>query len=191
MSVLAELKNRGIQDILTACTGGLSGFPEAVRAVYPNTRVQLYTVHMIRNSAKFVSYKGIKKVCVDLKTACSADSGEAGREALEEFEKTWDGKHLMIYKSWEKHWADLSGFFKHPPETRRAVYTANAVESLNYQLRQATKNRPSFSTDDAVFKILYMAIRSASKKRAMPVRGWGRVLNRFAIEFGNERGPFK
>jgi len=191
MGVLAELKNRGVKDILIACMDGLSGFPEAVRSVYPETRVQLCIVHMVRNSTKFVSYKDLKKVCTDLKAVYSANTESAGRDALEEFGKTWNVKYPMIYKSWDCHWGDLSEFFKYPPEIRRAIYTTNAVESLNYQLRQVTKNRSSFSTDDAILKILYLAIRNASKKWTMPIKDWGQALNQFAIEFGNERVPFK
>jgi transposase-like protein len=190
MGVLNELKNRGVQDILIACMDGLTGFPEAVRAVYPNTRVQLCVVHMVRNSTKFVSYKDLKKVCADLRKIYSANTEEAGRDALEDFGKIWNDKYPMIYKSWECHWDDLSEFFKYPPEIRRAIYTTNAIESLNYQLRKVTKNRLSFSTDDAIFKILYLAIRNASKKWTMPIRDWGQALNQFAIEFGKERVPF-
>jgi transposase-like protein len=191
MGVLSELKNRGVQDILIACMDGLTGFPEAVRSVYPETRVQLCIVHMVRNSTKFVSYKDLKKVCADLKAVYSANSEAAGRDALEDFGKIWDAKYPMIYKSWDHHWGDLSEFFKYPPEIRRAIYTTNAVESLNYSLRQVTKNRSSFSTDDAILKILYLAIRNASKKWTMPIRDWGQALNQFAIEFGSERVPFK
>src|SRR5215471_15418689 len=190
MDVLAEIKNRGVKDILIACMDGLSGFPEAVRSIYPDTRVQLCIVHMVRNSTKFVSYKDLKKVCADLKAVYSANSESAGRDALEEFGKIWNGKYPMIYKSWEWHWDDLSEFYKYPPEIRRAIYTTNAVESLNYQLRKVIKNRLSFSTDDAIFKILYLAIRNASEKWTMPIRDWGQALNQFAIEFGKERVPF-
>jgi transposase-like protein len=190
MGVLTELKNRGVQDILIACMDGLSGFPEAVRAVYPDTRIQLCIVHMVRNSTKFVSYKDLKKVCADLKIVYSANTETAGRDALEEFGKTWNEKYPMIYKSWANHWDDLSEFFKYPTEIRRAIYTTNAVESMHYQLRLVTKNRSSFSTDDAILKILYLAIRNASKKWTMPIRDWGQALNQFAIEFGNERVPF-
>jgi transposase-like protein len=190
MGVLTELKNRGVKDILIACMDGLSGFPEAVRAVYPQARVQLCIVHMVRNSVKFVSYKDLKKICAGLKAVYSAATEEAGRVALEEFGKTWNVKYPMIYRSWEQHWEDLSEFFKYPPEIRRAIYTTNAVESLNYQLRKVTKNRSTFCTDDAIFKILYLAIRNASEKWTMPIRDWGQALNQFAIEFGKERVPF-
>jgi transposase-like protein len=191
MGVLTELKNRGVQDILIACMDGLTGFPEAVRSVYPDTRVQLCIVHMVRNSTRFVSYKDLKKVCADLKAVYSAATEAAGRDALEDFGKVWNVKYPMIYKSWDHHWDDLSEFFKYPAEIRRAIYTTNAVESLNYSLRQVTKNRSLFSTDDAICKILYLAIRNASKKWTMPIRDWGQALNQFAIEFGNERVPFK
>ena len=168
----------------------LTEFPEAVRSVYPNTRVKLCLVHMIRNSVRFVSYKDLKKVCADLKAVYSAHTEAAGLDALEDFGKKWDEKYPMIYKSWEQHWNDLSEFFKYPPEICRAIYTTNAIESLNYQLRKVTKNRSTFSTDDAILKILYLAIRNASKKWTMPIHNWGQALNQFAIEFGKERVPF-
>ena len=190
MGVLTEIRNRGVQDILIACMDGLSGFPEAVRSVYPETRIQLCIVHMIRNSTKFISYKDLKKVCADLKAVYSANTEAAARDALEEFGKKWDNKYPMIYKSWDQHWEDLNEFFKYPFEIRRAIYTTNAIESLNYQLRKVTKNRSSFPTDDAIFKILYLAIRNASEKWTMPIRDWGLALNQFAIEFGKERVPF-
>jgi len=141
-----------------------------------------------------ISYKDLKKVCVDLKAVYTANSEAAARDALEDSGKKWDDKYPMIYKSWDQHWDDLSEFFKYQPEIRRtkgsrAIYTINAVESLNYQLRKVTKNRPSFPTD-AIFKILYLAIRNASQKWTIPIRDWGRALNRFATEFGKEQVPF-
>jgi transposase-like protein len=190
MGVLTELKNRGLKDILIVCMDGLSGFPEAVRAVYPDTRVQLCIVHMVRNSTRFVSYKDLKKVCADLKQIYTASTEEGGCAALEEFGRNWNGKYPMIHQAWERHWDDLSEFFKYPPEIRRAIYTINAIESMNYQLRKVTKNRSTFSTDDAILKILYLAIRNASEKWTMPIRDWGQALNQFAIEFGKERVPF-
>jgi transposase-like protein len=133
MGVLAELKKRGIQDILIACMDGLTGFPQTAHSVYPDTRVRLCTwtlvrVHMARNPTKFVSYKDLKKVCADLKAVYSDNTEEAGRDALEEFGKTWNGKYPMIYKSWDQRWDDLNEFFKYPPEIRRAIYTTNAIE---------------------------------------------------------------
>jgi transposase-like protein len=191
MRVLNELKNRGVHDILIACMDGLSGFPDAVRAVYPDTRVQLCIVHMVRTSTKFVSYKDLKKVCAGLKAVYMAATEEAARDALEDFGGNGNTKYPMIYQSWATRWDDLSEFFKYPPEIRRAIYTTNAIESLNYQLRKVTKNRLAFVNDDAIFKILFLAIRNASQKWTMPVQHWGMALNQFAILFGNERVPFK
>jgi transposase-like protein len=145
---------------------------------------------MVRNSTKFVSYKDLKELCADLKEVYSAATEEAGRAALQAFGKKWDAKYPMIHQSWQSHWDDLCEFFKYPPEIRRAIYTTNAVESLNYQLRKVTKNRSSFVNDDAIFKLLYLAIRNASRKWTMPIKNWGQALNQFAIEFGNERVPF-
>lgn len=190
MQVLNELKNRGVQDILIACMDGLTGFPEAVRAVYPDTRVQLCIVHMVRNSTKFVSYKDLKKLCADLKAIYSAATEEAAGYELETFGENWNAKYPMIYQSWIGRWNDLSEFFKYPPEIRHAIYTTNAIESLNYQVRKVTKNRLAFVNDDAIFKILFLAIGNASKKWTMPIRNWGMALNQFAILFGKERVPF-
>ena len=191
MGVLNNIRNRGVEDILIACMDGLSGFPEAVRAVYPNTRVQLCIVHMIRNSVKFVSSKDMKQVCADLKTIYTACDEEAGLYALEKFGEKWNKKYPVIYDSWLKHWDDLSEFFKYPSDIRKAIYTTNAIESLNYQLRKVTKNRSTFSTDDAIYKILYLAIRNASEKWTMPIKDWAMALNQFVIEFGKERVPFR
>ena len=189
MNVLNELKNRGVEDILIACTDGLTGFPDAIRAVYPNTRIQLCIVHMVRNSTKFVSYKDLKAICVDLKEIYSSPSDKTGREALEAFGTKWNARYPMIYKSWSTHWEDLNEFFNYPPEIRKAIYTTNAIESLNFQLRKVTKNRSSFPNDDAILKIMYLAIRNASVKWTMPIRDWGMALNQFAIYFG-DRVPF-
>jgi len=157
--------------------------------VHPDARVQLCIVHMVRNSTKFVSYKDIKKVCANLKAVYSAQTEESGRVALEEFRKTWECKYPMICQPWDRRWDDLSEFFKYPGEIRRAIYTTNAIESLNYQLHKVTKNRSTFSTDDAIFKIMYLAVRNASEKWTMPIKNWGQALNQFAIEFGKERVP--
>jgi transposase-like protein len=167
---------------------GLTGFPEAVRAVFPATHVQLCIVHMVRNSTKYVSYKDLKKVCAGLKEIYGAADEGAARDALEAFGKTWEGKYPMIYRSWEEHWSDLCEYFKYSPEIRRAIYTTNAIESLNYQLRKVTKNHSTFSTDDAIFKILYLAIRNASEKWTMPIKNWGLALNQFAIEARKRTG---
>ena len=191
MGVLNELKNRGVNDILIACMDGLTGFPDAVRAVYPNTRVQRCIVHMVRNSTRFVSYKDLKKVCADLRAIYSAPAEEAGRAALEEFGNTWNSRYPMIYQCWDTNWTDLGEFYKYSPEIRRVIYTTNAIESLNSQLRKVTRNRLTFVNDDAILKVLYLALNNASKKWTMPIRDWRVALNQFAIAFGKERVPLK
>jgi transposase-like protein len=167
---------------------GLSGFPDAVRAVFPQTRIQRRIAHMVRNSTKFVSYKDLKEVCADLKTIYRARSEEAGRAALEQFGERWRTKYPLVYQSWDAAWPDLCEFFKYPEEIRRAVYTMNAIESLNCQLRKVTRNRSALASGEAIYKIMYLASRNAAKKWTMPVKDWGTALNQFAVFFG-ERVP--
>ena len=188
--VLAELKNRGAADILIACANGLSGFLEAARAVCPRTWAQLCIVRMARNSARFASHKDLKKARADLKAIHSAAAEEAGRAALAGFGEKRDSKCPVIFRRWECHWDDLREFFKRPPEIRRAIYATNAAESLNCHLRKAAKNRSAFRADDAMLKMLCLAIRNASRKWTMPIGEWGQALNQFAVEFGKERVPF-
>ena len=187
LGVLTDLKNRGVQDIFIACMDGLTGFPDAVRAVYPTAKVQLCIVHMVRNSTKYVSYKDLKAVCHDLKQIYTAVNEEEALEALEDFGKNWNSKYPMIQRSWEAHWDDLNEFFAYPEEIRRVIYTTNAIESLNASLRKVTKNRAAFPDDEAIMKIMYLAIQKASKKWTMPIRNWGLALNQFAILFGADR----
>ena len=164
MGVLTDLKNRGVQDILIACMDGLTGFPDAVRAVFPQTHVQLCIVHMVRNSVKYVSYKDLKAVCRDLKKIYRAVNEEEARYALDDFGKLWDAKYPMIRRSWENHWNDLTELFNYPDEIRRVIYTTNAIESLNYSLRKVTKNRAAFANDESIYKIMYLAINKASQQ---------------------------
>lgn len=185
MGVLTNLRNRGVQDILIACMDGLTGFPDAVRAVFPETRIQLCIVHMVRNSTKYVSYKDLKAVCRDLKRIYSAPSEEEALLALEDFGKAWDSKYPMIRRSWESRWNDLNEFLRYPAEIRRVIYTTNAIESLNYSLRKVTKNRSAFPDDDSIYKIMYLAVDKASRKWTQPIRNWGLALNQFSIVFGD------
>lgn len=185
MGIMTELKNRGVEDILIACIDGLKGLPEAINAVYPQTHIQLCIVHMIRNSTKYVSYKERKIICADLKQIYSAVSEKQGLDALDDFAEKWDGKYPMISKSWKNNWANLSEFFAYPPDIRKIIYTTNAIESLNFSLRKVTKNRSAFPNDDAIFKIMYLALTNASKKWTMPIREWGAALNQFAVYFGD------
>jgi transposase-like protein len=183
--VLNEIRNRGTEDILIARVDGLSGFPDAVRAVFPQTRIQRCIVHMVRNSTKFVSYKDLKEVCAGLKAVYRAPSEEAGRAALERFGESRRAKYPLIYQSRDAAWPGLCEFFKYPEEIRRAVYTTNAIESLNYQLRKVTRNRSALASGDAIYKIMYLALRNAAKKRTMPVKNWGTALGQFALFFGD------
>ena len=183
MSVLTDIKNRGVEDILIACMDGLTGFPDAVKAVFPDTHIQHCIVHMIRNSTKFVSYKDLKAVCRDLKEVYSAINAEIGHEALEEFGKKWNDKYPMIQASWERNWNDLTEFFNYPKDIRRAIYTTNAIESLNFSLRKVTRNKSSFPDDDSIYKVMYLAIKNASTRWTMSIKDWGLAVNQFAILF--------
>jgi putative transposase len=185
MGIVTELKNRGVEDILIACIDGLKGLPEAINAVYHQTHIQLCIVHMIRNSTRFVSYKERKSICADLKQIYSASTEKQGLEALDEFSEKWDGKYPMISKSWKNNWANLSEFYAYPPNIRKIIYTTNSIESLNFSLRKVTKNRSAFPNDDAILKIMYLALTNASKKWTMPIRDWGAALNQLAVYFGD------
>lgn len=183
MSIVTELKNRGVNDILIACIDGLKGFPEAINAIYPQTRIQLCIVHMIRNSTRFVSWKERKVLCADLKNIYTAITEDEGLSALDYFAENWDSKYPMISKSWRENWDNLNEFFNYPDYIRRAIYTTNAIESLNSSLKKVTKKRSAFPTDDAIYKVLYLALTNASKKWTMPIRNWGAAINQFAIHF--------
>ena len=183
LGVITELKNRGVDDILIACIDGLKGFPEAINSVYPETRIQLCIVHMIRNSTRFISWKERKEMCRDLKKIYSAVTEQEGLTALDSFADKWDGKYPMISKSWRDNWDNLNEFFQYPDYIRKAIYTTNAIESLNSSMKKVTKKRSAFPTDEAIFKVLYLALKTASQKWTMPIRDWGAAINQFAIHF--------
>ncbi|MGE4802936.1 IS256 family transposase [Yersinia hibernica] len=185
LSVLTELKNRGLQDILIACVDGLKGFPDAINSVYPQTHIQLCIIHMVRNSLKYVSWKDYKAVTSGLKTVYQAPTEAAALMALDNFAATWDDKYPQISKSWRAHWGNLNTFFGYPPDIRKAIYTTNAIESLNSVIRAAIKKRKVFPTDDSVRKVIYLAIKDASKKWSMPIQNWRLAMSRFIIEFGD------
>ncbi|MBZ4902848.1 IS256 family transposase [Salmonella enterica subsp. enterica serovar Typhimurium] len=172
LSVLTELKNRGLQDILIACVDGLKGFPDAINSVYPQTHIQLCIIHMVRNSLKYVSWKDYKTVTSGLKAVYQAPTEEAALMALDAFAKVWDDKYPQISKSWRAHWENLNTLFSYPPDIRKAIYTTNAIESLNSVIRAAIKKRKVFPTDDSVRKVIYLAIKDASKKWSMPIQNW-------------------
>lgn len=183
LNVLTELQNRGVKDILIACVDGLKGFPDAIQTVFPQTQIQLCIVHMVRNSIKFVPWKDYKAVTKDLKQIYQSATEEDALLALEHFAEQWDDKYPQISKSWRHHWENINTLFNYPPDIRKAIYTTNAIESLNSVIRKATKKRKLFPTDDAAKKVIYLAIKEASKKWTMPIRNWKPALNRFIIEF--------
>ena len=184
LSVFTELRNRGLHDVLIACVDGLKGLPEAIESVFPDAEVQLYIVHMVRNSLKFVSYKDRKKIAADLKNVYRATTVEQAEEALKDFEETWDSRYPMISKSWRSNWPRITPFFAYSAEIRKAIYTTNAIESLNNSLRKVTKTRNSFPTDEAAIKLLYMALKNIMKKWTMPIRNWNLAIHQFSIRFG-------
>jgi putative transposase len=183
MQIVTELKTRGISDIFIACVDGLKGLPEAIEAVFPATQVQLCIVHLVRNSLAFVSHKDRKAVADDLKSVYQAVSVEEAERQLAQFEETWVGAYPVIARSWRQHWARVVPMFGYPSEIRRAVYTTNTIESLNMTLRKVSKNRSLFPSDEAVFKLMYLALRNISKRWTMPIPNWSAALNQFAILF--------
>jgi putative transposase len=183
LSVLTELQNRGVRDIFIACVDGLTGFPEAIEAVFPKTRVQLCIVHLVRNSLSYVSYKDRKALASDLKKVYGAATEEAAEQALVEFGERWDKQYPTISKSWLNHWQRVIPFFAFPQDIRKAIYTTNAIESMNMTLRKVLRNHRSFPTDESAMKVVYLALQNISKKWTMPIRDWKAALNRFAIEF--------
>ena len=183
LNVLTELQNRGVKDILIACVDGLKGFPDAINTVYPETQIQLCIVHMVRNSIKYVPWKDYKPVTADLKLIYQAVTEEEALLALDSFCARWDEKYPQISRSWRAHWDNLNTLFNYPEDIRRAIYTTNAIESLNSVIRKVIKKRKLFPTDDSAKKVVYLAIRDASKKWTMPIRNWKLALNRFMIEF--------
>ena len=183
LKVLTELQNRGVKDILIACVDGLKGFPDAINSVFPQAHIQLCVVHMVRNAMKFVPWKDYKAIAADLKKIYQSATEEQALLALEQFAELWDDKYPQISKSWRAHWDDLNTLFRFPTDIRKAIYTTNAIESLNSVIRKATKRRKTFPTDDSARKVIYLATKEASKKWTMPIRDWKPALNRFMIEF--------
>jgi transposase-like protein len=183
LSVLTELKNRGVQDVLICCCDGLTGFPAAIEAVYPNAKVQLCIVHMIRQSLKFVGWKERKAVIADLKKIYGSATLDEAEAALTAFADKWDSQFPTISKMWLRHWENIIPFFDYPPEIRKIIYTTNAIESMNMTLRKVMKNKRIFPSDDAAFKQIYLALQNISKKWTMPIRDWKPALARFMIEF--------
>ena len=183
LSIMNGLKNRGIEDILIACVDGLNGFPQAIEAVYPKTEIQQCIIHQIRNSTKFVSYKDIKKLMTDLKLVYAAPTEETVLNELELFRDKWDSKYPKIYKSWYDNWATLSTYFKYPEAVSRLIYTTNAIEGFNRQLRKVTKSKTVFPSDDSLLKMLYLATMDITKKWTGHRHDWGQIYSQLEIYF--------
>lgn len=181
LSVLTELQNRGLKDIFIACCDGLTGFPDAIEAVFPKPQVQLCIVHRVRNLLSYVSYKDRKAVAADLKLIYTSATEAEAEQQLVAFAEKWDKQYPTISRSWLNHWQQIIPFFAFPVEIRRAIYTTNAIESLNMTLRKVIKNHRSFPTDDAALKVIYLAMENIAKKWTMPIKDWKAALNRFAV----------
>lgn len=185
LSVMNGLKNRGVQDILIACVDGLTGFPAAIEAVYPKTEIQQCIIHQIRNTTKFVSYKDIKALMADLKRVYAAVDEQTALAELDSFDEKWSSKYPKIAISWKSNWANLSTYFKYPQEVRKLIYTTNAIEGFNRQLRKVTKNKGVFPTDDSLLKMLYLAMIDITKKWTGKRREWGQIHSQLEIFFAD------
>lgn len=183
LGVLTDLKNRGVQDIFVACVDGLTGFPEAIRAAFERTKVQLCVVHLVRAALKYVPEQDSKAVARDLKKIYNAATLVEAETALQEFAQAWDAKYPTISKTWHARWTDIITLFDFPWPIRKAISTTNAIESVNSVIRKYTRNRKIYPNEDSALKITWMAICEASKKWTMPIRKWKEALNHFAILF--------
>jgi transposase-like protein len=183
LSCLTDLRNRGLRDIFVACIDGLSGFAEAIHAAYPRTSVQLCIVHLVRAALRYVNDQDSKAVARDLKKIYTSATALEAEQALEQFAQAWEAKYPTISKMWRAKWADIVTLFDYPPPIRRAIYTTNAIESVNSVIRKFTRNRKIYPNEESALKLIYMAIREASQRWTMPVRHWKEALNHFAILF--------
>ena len=183
LSIMNSLKNRGVEEILIACVDGLTGFPQAIEAVYPHAEIQQCIIHQIRNSTKYVSYKDLKKLMLDLKKVYAAPDEQTALANLEEFGEKWDTKYPKISKSWSEHWPSLATYFKYPESVRRLIYTTNTIEGFNRQLRKVTKSKTIFPSDDSLLKMLYLAMIDITKKWTGHRQDWGEIHSQLEIYF--------
>jgi putative transposase len=183
LSCLTDLKNRGLNDIFIACVDGLTGFADAIRAAYPQTKVQLCIVHLVRAALKYVSTADSKPVAADLKKIYQAATVPEAEQALAQFAEVWGEKYPTIVKQWRLKWNDIITLFDFPPPIRKAIYTTNAIESVNSVIRKFTRNRKQYPNAASAIKLVYLAIHEASKRWTLPIRGWKAALNHFAILF--------
>jgi len=184
LSVVNELKNRGVQDILIACVDGLKGFPDAINTVFPHTQIQLCIVHMIRNSLNYVPWKDRKQVAADLRSIYTACNENEATRALTSFRVKWDKSYPTIGATWERNWTNIIPFLDYPDYIRKVIYTTNTIESINYGIRKVTRNRTIFPDDKAAFKLVYLALHNLAKNWNRPIFNWKDALNQFAIIFG-------
>ena len=183
LSIMNSLKNRGVEEILITCVDGLTGFPQAIEAVYPHAEIQQCIIHQIRNSTRYVSYKDLKKLMADLKTVYAASDEQTALANLEEFGERWDSKYPQIRKSWTERWPFLSTYFKYPEAVRRLIYTTNTIEGFNRQLRKVTKSKTVFPSDDSLLKMLYLAMIDITKKWTGHRQDWGEIHSQLEIYF--------
>ena len=183
LSIMNGLKNRGVKDILIACIDGLSGFPQAIDAAFPDTEIQQCIIHQIRNSTKYVSYKDLKELMKDLKLVYAAPDENIAFDYLEKFSEKWDSKYPKISKSWKAHWAELSTYFKYPEQVRKLIYTTNAIEGFNRQLRKVTKSKTVFPNDESLLKMLYLAMIDITKKWTGKRKDWAQIASQLEIYF--------
>lgn len=188
MSVLTDMKARGVADILITATDNLNGFTDTIRNVFPESRTQICVIHQIRNASRYVVWKDKKEFTRDMKQIYDAPTREAAEAALEDLARKWESKFAYAVKSWRNNWEDLTVFFDFPVEIRQIIYTTNLIENLNGKIRKYTKNKLSFPTDEAVMKSVYLAVREATKKWTQPIRNWGLVLNQFLTIFAQRVG---
>ncbi len=183
LSILTDLHNRGVKDILIACVDGLTGFPEAIATIYPETEVQLCVIHQIRNSMKYVASKNQKAFMNDLKPVYRAATKDAAEMALDELEAKWGSLYPLVLQSWRKKWENLTVYFKYPENVRKVIYTTNAIEAVHRQFRKLTKTKGAFPNENSLMKLLYAGILNASKKWTMPIQNWNLTLSQLAIYF--------
>lgn len=181
--MLTDLYNRGVKDILIACVDGLTGFPEAIATIYPDTEVQQCVIHQIRNSLKYVASKHQKEFMADLKPVYRAVSKEAAETELDRLESKWGQQYPIVLRSWRNKWENLSVYFKYPEYVRKAIYTTNAIEAVHRQFRKLTKTKGGFPNENSLLKLLYAGILNASKKWTMPIQNWNMTLSQLAIHF--------
>jgi putative transposase len=185
LRICTELQNRGIADIFIACIDGLKGLPEAIQSVFPQVQIQLCIVHMIRNSIKYIPHKYLKEFIFDLKTIYGAVTEATAKNNLGKLQEKWEGRYPLAVKPWIVHWENVRTFFQFPDSIRKLIYTTNAVEALHRQFRKVTKNKAVFPSDDALFKMLFLAARDISKKWTLPLQDWKNMISQLSVFFGD------